>query len=1615
MGESERLVKVSLLLFILVLGLTFRVVGIDWGEGQAIHPDEEFLRQVTSAVALPDSVGLYFDTANSTLNPYNRGYGFFVYGTLPLFVTRAVGEALDAGLEAPVSLPARLMAPLMVGRPAEEAWAGAFTGSRVVGRMLAAIFDVGSILFVYLIGRRLHSDWVGLLAAFFYACAFLAIQQSHFYTVDAFAGFFAAAAIYFSIRAAQTGAWGAFALAGLAVGLGVACKISLWPLGLIVALAGLLWLAARPVSNTSYLRGAGRVALAGALALIAFRIAQPYTFVGPGFFNVGLNDQWLGNMAEIRGQMSGTVDVYHGHQWANRTPLIFPWVNMVFWGLGLPLGLAAWAGWGAAAVQLVRRRSEIHRFAPLLLTWAWGTVFFFYQGVQWVKSIRYFIPIYSVFTVLAAWAVARLVEWAWGAQQRRLRHWLALGLAGLVFLGALGWAASGTSIYTRSHTRIAASRWIFENVPTAATVYLRTAAGDDQIQVTIPAGVVFTDDVPLGFPFTVDVDAELVGVALNHVSDPEADREPEQLRVAVASDPSGQRVLAEATREIDPPAELSGVAALYPLDAPVRLIPGSSYYLVVEVVEGGTIQLYTSVLATEHWDWAPPLRIDGHDPFGGMYRGLTTSSEGTLQLYHPDTLEKRENLLNWLDEADVIITGSNRLYASIPRLASRYPLTMAYYEALFNGELGFELVADFVSPMALGPFEFPDQEEPFPVPEATYQYRPGSISVPMPTAEEAFSVYDHPRVLIFRKTAAYSRAQAAALLPAALVDQVVWVTTQDVTPSLGDLFGGGGGADEGEGPRDALLDTAAWAEQRAGGTWSEMFDRDGWLNRFQWLGAAAWYLAAAALGWLAFPLLFVALPRLRDRGYGFARPVGLLVVAYLTWLAASLHVLPNTRSTIALMVGLLAALGGAVAWRRWGALTAFVRENRRMLLIEEGLFLLLFVAWTLVRVQNPDLWHPVVGGEKPMDFAYLTAVIKSTWFPPYDPWLSGGYLNYYYFGFVLVSTLTKLTGILPSIAYNLALALFFAIVGSAAFSVAFNLTGEGDGDGWLDRYRPYVAGGLAVLFMLLLGNLGELRVIYNGLRMLSIEPPFESTIPGLPAFVQALQGLRQVLFEGAQLPFRPETPYWEPTRMVPFPAFTEFPAFTFLYGDPHAHMLALPYTLVMLGLALNWARGGYRLREGWLFSCLLGSLALGMLWATNTWDFPTYLLVGVAGLVLGMGLAWRDLPALAWRAALLVGLAFLLFQPYTQTYVPAVSGVETWQPGWEESRIPLDIFLLLKGQFLVPLTALMAATGWRLLKPVQGEERGLLFGVALTLGGALIVGLAVRELGIPLAVVAVPVGAAAAMAMVGDATVERRFVWGLLLLSMGICLGVELISVGADRMNTVFKFYYQAWTCLAIAAAAALAWLTDAVRKLPEEWQDAWWVAAMGLILAMALFPALSIPAKLGDRFTDATGPTLDGMAYMKLTPVYYDPVGEVDIAADYDAIVWLQDHVPGSPVILEGLGISEYRWGNRVSIYTGLPTVIGWRWHQVQQRMAGNTFIVEQRRIDVTECFSTADMARAWEILTQYEVEYVYVGPYERLYYPADGLAKFDTMVTQGLLRLVYDVSGVRIYEVMP
>ncbi|MEP7292128.1 MAG: glycosyltransferase family 39 protein, partial [Chloroflexota bacterium] len=488
-ARSNLLVGV-LLVLVMLIGGYFRFVGLNWDDFTHLHPDERFLTGVAATLGgslnpsgsdaarslqiesclqrYPDSVGKgsYFDAYCSTLNPLNSlsSTGLYVYGTLPLLITRGAGEVMVRASEWLAHNVLANSDPSLITYNGSQ-WVS-YDGIHLVWRFLSALSEMAVIVLVFLIGVKLHDKWIGLLAALFYSAAVFSIQMAHFGTVDAMASFFAMLSVWFAIKVQRDGHLLDYALFGIAFGCSVASRINLVPIAALIAVAALLQLLpifesrVAPGERTrTLLYHGGGLLLAAFLALLVFRLFNPYAFQGPGFFNLSLDDRWLGNMSTAQSLNAGVQDSPPNFQWASRIPYLYPLTNMVLWGLGLPLGIFGWLAWAVALYRMLRGKPGALQNTLLVL---WVLLYFGWLGRNWVTTMRYFLPLYPALALLAAWGlvslVRRLREHVW---RRRLVQVLILATAAFTVL----WAAMFTNIYRHQLTRVQASEWVWENVP----------------------------------------------------------------------------------------------------------------------------------------------------------------------------------------------------------------------------------------------------------------------------------------------------------------------------------------------------------------------------------------------------------------------------------------------------------------------------------------------------------------------------------------------------------------------------------------------------------------------------------------------------------------------------------------------------------------------------------------------------------------------------------------------------------------------------------------------------------------------------------------------------------------------------------------------------------------------------------------------------------------------------------------------------------------------------------------------------------------------------------------------------------------------------------------------
>ncbi|MBM4424020.1 MAG: hypothetical protein FJ030_11615 [Chloroflexi bacterium] len=854
---------------------------------------------------------------------------------------------------------------------------------------------------------------------------------------------------------------------------------------------------------------------------------------------------------------------------------------------------------------------------------------------------------------------------------------------------------------------------------------------------------------------------------------------------------------------------------------------------------------------------------------------------------------------------------------------------------------------------------------------------------------------------------------------------------------------------------------------------------------------ASWWLIVAIFGIVAWPILFRLFRFLPDRGYSLSKTGGLLAVGYTGWLLGNFgftQVSPGGVMAALMIVGAasLACLRGETSSeiRQW------LKTNWGSVLAVEVIFLIAFGFWAYARSLNPT----ITATEKPMEFAFLNSVLRTGAQPPGDPWLSGYAISYYHFGYVIVGMLTALSGVMPGVAFNLAIALLFGLTATGAFGVVLNMIAAAGKQSLVRAIAPALLGPLFIL----LGNFNGGLEVAHKLGWLAAEPSqteaciqcsadnrycvicqpeAEAACAGCD-YKSNFWGWVDIKWTnnppvasapGEGMPsFAPDRFlwWWQSSRVIhdrdlfgaEVEVIDEFPFFSFLLGDMHPHVLGLPFVFLGIAFALNLFLGQTDAASKtasvsaawrplpWL-DLFAGAIILGGLSFLNTWDFPIYVFVCVAAHAVARVRrdGWTDI---VWRDGLVLGaslaaLGVVLYLPFYIGFRSQLGGI-----------LPNVVFGARIQQFIVMFGPLLFVVvpwlGWAAASNFNRANwrSGVASGLA-TLAGLILICAALtmvillsgrpevqsaidsligsaplpsapalilrRRLEIERALTPILITAILAVAASlvfgprrandGGAPPDSNFpstaVFAAVLTATGalLTLGPEFVylrDLFSTRMNTIFKFYYQAWVLWSVAGAFGVWMVLRMARPLGQTLFGA--VAAAAVVIGL-IYPTLAtttITENWQGTTRDADGDrvaTLDGMAYMAFSR-----------AADYRAIQFLNATVKGRPVIAEAVG-GSYTEFARVSAHTGLPTVLGWPFHELQWRGTAESFA--GREEDVRILYTARDWEAALPILQKYNIRYVYVGPAERSQYGDDGLTKFDRN-----MNAIYQSDGVTIYE---
>lgn len=912
-----------------------------------------------------------------------------------------------------------------------------------------------------------------------------------------------------------------------------------------------------------------------------------------------------------------------------------------------------------------------------------------------------------------------------------------------------------------------------------------------------------------------------------------------------------------------------------------------------------------SLILTQHWDEGFPVPTAQGNP--------TYYQIENIPYYHPETPQKIWQLAEALSRGDYIILQSKRLYGAILRTPERYPYTNNYFKLLFSENLGYRLVKTFNSYPGIGRWKIIDDD-----------------------ADESFSVYDHPKVVIFQKM--------KVLSPLYVYQQITLPPPEINNINLSDILF----AQPKSIPRIYLSTTEEFLltmDKKPGLTHS-IFPPLIWLVIVEFVGIIIY---GSTVNFFRF---------LPERGYFISKTLGLLIIGYGNWILINLRWWEYSPVSTGLSLLIVTLVGGYFLRKNLPIIRDQFQSNSRLILTEEGIFLGCYVIFLIIRAYHPEIYW----GEKPMDFSILNAIHRSRYFPPYEPWFAGTYLNYYYFGTYLISALSKLSHLPLHITFNLSWGLIPALVIITAFGIVYTLR------------RKLSTALIGAAMVGILGN---------------------------------LEGMRQ-FFLGRPLNFHY---FWATSRILPDNAINEFPFWSFLFADLHAHVLAMPFTLLALAITINLM---FSLREEkqWMphpRSWLIPGLIYGTLVPLNFWDFLPYLLLLTIVLVIGFFFSgnkphrvdlhfWERIIFLLQQICqkIILPLAVILTSGFT-FYLPFYLNLRP-SPlplGWEKaSTAQFGHFMIVFGIFIFFIFSGLTREALYFLIKSKGKTspRKITLLLIIFLAGMGIMlesHFRLRECLIVLLLWFLIL----AVLNVRQKPESRREIFPLVLTGAGlfIALACEWFYL-SDRMNTVFKFYLTVWFFLAISAAI----YQDKFKK--RKISSTVGKGIVYILLAAGFFCSFTdLYAIITTQRVPTEKLTLNGINYLwQVNP------------EEYAAIRWINLNISGNPVILEAQGES-YGEYSRISMNTGLPTLLGWEYH-IHQRGYSWTD-VQQRKQDVKLLYQSQDKALVVSLLQKYGVNYIYLGKLEKKTYSTDGWKKFDQW--KDIFSPVYRNPGITIYRV--
>ena len=790
------------------------------------------------------------------------------------------------------------------------------------------------------------------------------------------------------------------------------------------------------------------------------------------------------------------------------------------------------------------------------------------------------------------------------------------------------------------------------------------------------------------------------------------------------------------------------------------------------------------------------------------------------------------------------------------------------------------------------------------------------------------------------------------------------------------------------------------------------------------LQAIATLLTVELIGLAAFPVVARAFPILADRGWAISKPIGMLLIATAVWLLSYTKLVPNDPLSWWLVLAVLALVSIWLLRTDLPQLRRAVARRWRIIVAVEIVFILFFVMFLSMRAFDPA----ASGTEKPMDLMMLTAVTTADHAPPEDLWLAGEPIAYYYFGYWIYGGVNAMAGSSVSIAFNVGMALVAALGASVAFSLAVTFVRRDGG-----ALKPsLIAGSVSASLLLLVSNLSGLWTL---LDITKISPVW---------LLNWYHGNGYERIDRIAI-WRPDDFWWwwKSSRItntfddagngLDF-TITEFPFFSFLLGDFHPHLMSIPFVLtgltVLTALFMMHKLISFRTLRKNVPAAVIAALVIGASGFINFWDVGLLLLLSMGLVVAG----WVSQRKSGMKSILAAGLPMMFLWiigilVYSPFYFGTAESQVQWPPLAPVKFGSRPVHFLSIWALLIVVaapTAMLLASRYtnivvRMLtgkKPLDARETHLFWRPAWITAGALTVvpwliwavtHLAFNETANASDIVSrLPVtaalGVAASTLIAVLLTRARRgaddgshFVTMLGALTLYLFFAAELFFVHdlfANRMNTVFKFYYQAWIVLSVVGGyGAYVWLKHhsyfvGRKKLLSR-------TALAIVAVLALssvyFP---IAAAVAKTTSSGLGPNLDSLSYMESRDL-----NELNVIND------LREIADSDDVLVEAVGDSYSEYA-RISGSSGVPAVIGWVFHERQWR--GTDELFADREEDVRTIYTTRDTEELQALIDKYGITMVVVGPRERSTYGNIVTGMFDTIGDRVIEHGLYTVFSI-------